>query len=90
MTNETGPAGWAGPVTVVPFPEHLDASSAVTVSDLLRSLLGDGASALVADMSATSACDRAGLDALIVGRTPVQRAGGRGGRQRSGPTGGAA
>jgi anti-anti-sigma factor len=65
MTDEIGPAGRAGPVTVVPFPEHLDASGAAAMSDQIRAALRDGATVLVADMSATSWCDRAGLDALI-------------------------
>ena len=57
--------GRAGPVAVLPLPTHLDASSAGGVSERLRSALGDGAAVLVADMSATAWCDRAGLDALI-------------------------
>lgn len=56
--------GWADPVTVVPFPQYLDALGAASVSDLLRTALRDGAAILVADMSATSWCDPAGLDAL--------------------------
>ncbi len=65
MTYEIGPAERAGPVTVVPFPKYLDASGAADMSDQIRAALRDGATVLVADMSATSWCDRAGLDALI-------------------------
>jgi anti-anti-sigma factor len=65
MTDEIGPAEWTGPVTVVPFPDHLDASGAAGMSDRLRAAFSDGPAVLVADLSATSSCDRAGLDLLI-------------------------
>jgi PAS domain S-box-containing protein len=65
MADEIGAVGWAGPVAVVPSPEHLNASGAAGMGDQIRAALRDGAAVLVADMSATSWCDRAGLDALI-------------------------
>ncbi len=64
MTDDIGSADWASPVAVVAAPENLDASAAAGISDQIRAALRDGAAVLVADMSATSWCDRAGLDAL--------------------------
>lgn len=65
MTDEIGPGDRARPVAVVPFPRHLDAWGAVGMTDRIRAALSDGGTVLVADMSATSWCSRAGLDALI-------------------------
>jgi anti-anti-sigma factor len=63
--DEYRAADWPGPVALLQFPEHLDGSGAADMSSQVRAALRDGAAVLVADMSATSSCDRAGLDVLI-------------------------
>ena len=46
-------------------PELLDASSAAAVSEQILAAIGNGAAVVIADMSATTSCDRSGVDALI-------------------------
>jgi PAS domain S-box-containing protein len=65
MTEGIVPAEWTGRVAAVAFPEHVDAASAASIGDQLRAGLGKGAAVVIADMSATASCDRAGVDALI-------------------------
>jgi anti-anti-sigma factor len=65
MADDAVPTKWTGGVAVVTFPEHLDASSAVGVSEQIRSAAGNGAAVVIADMAATASCDRAAVDALI-------------------------
>jgi len=65
MTDGIGPAERAGRIAVVAFPEHVDAASAASIGDQLRAALGNGAAVVIADLSATAWCDRAGVDALI-------------------------
>ena len=49
----------------MPFPEHLDAASAASAGEQMRAAISDRAAVVIADLSATSSCDRAGADALI-------------------------
>jgi anti-anti-sigma factor len=65
MTEGIVPAGWTGRLVVVASPEHVDAASAASIGDQLRAAFSKGAAVVIADMSATSWCDRAGVDALI-------------------------
>ncbi len=65
MTDDIVPAEWTGRVAVVAFPERVDAASAASLSEQLRATLGKGPAMVIADMSATAWCDRAGVDVLI-------------------------
>ena len=65
MTDGIVPAERADRLAVVAFPEHVDAASAASIGDQLRVAVGNGAAVVIADMSATARCDRAGADALI-------------------------
>lgn len=65
MTSlENFPVLWAGPQAVVTLPQEIDISNAGLVSDTLLAVLNRGVSALVADMTGTSFCACAGVDAL--------------------------
>jgi anti-anti-sigma factor len=65
MTDGIVPAEWTGRFALVAFPEHVNAASAASIGDQLRAALGKGAAVVIADLSATEWCDRAGVDALI-------------------------
>src|SRR5216683_6975022 len=56
---------WVGLVAVVSLPAEIDISNADQVRDDLLSILNRDAALLVVDMSATTFCDSAGLNALV-------------------------
>jgi anti-sigma B factor antagonist len=56
---------WLGQVAVVPVPVEVDISNADNVRDDLLSVLKEGPVALVVDMSRTTFCDSAGVNALV-------------------------
>ena len=55
---------WSGGQAVVTLPAHLNASNAGQIREELQSVISLGATMLIADMSGTVSCDRAGGDAL--------------------------
>ena len=59
------PVRWAGQQAVVALPEHMDASNAGQIGEELLSVINGGATALIADMTATTWCDHAGADAVV-------------------------
>jgi PAS domain S-box-containing protein len=65
MAEGTEPVAWAGRQAVVRFPVHVDASNAARIGDRLLVALDRGAAVVIADMSATARCGRAGMDTLI-------------------------
>jgi anti-anti-sigma factor len=65
MADGIVPADWNGRFAVVAFPEHVDAATAADTGAQLRAALGKGAAVVIADMSATTWCDRAGGDTLV-------------------------
>ncbi len=66
MTDGTARAGRAGRVAVVPFPDHLNTASAASVGEQIAGGdTADRAAVVIADLSATSSCDRGGAEALI-------------------------
>ena len=65
MREDIGPGQWAGQPAVVALPERMDASSAGQIREELLSVINGGATALVADMTATTWCDHAGADAVV-------------------------
>ena len=56
---------WAGRQAVVALPAHVDESSAGQIRVELLSVIDRGATALIADMTATISCDHAGADAVV-------------------------
>lgn len=56
---------WIGQVAVVSLPAEIDISNADHVREDLLSTINRGAALLVADMSATTFCDSAGVSALV-------------------------
>jgi anti-sigma B factor antagonist len=65
MREDIDPVQWAGQQAVVALPVHMDASSAGRVREELLSVINGGVTALIADMTATTSCDRAGADAVV-------------------------
>jgi PAS domain S-box-containing protein len=55
---------WIGRHVVVPFPKHLRQADAAQTAEQLLNAIRDGATVVVADMSATVSCDHAGIDLL--------------------------
>ena len=56
---------WAGGQAVVALPEHIGALNAGQVREELLSVIGRGTTTLIADMTKTISCDRAGADAVV-------------------------
>src|ERR1700730_4907756 len=59
------PVQWTGRQAVVALPEHIDVSNAGQIREQLLSVINRGATALIADMTATISCDHAGADAVV-------------------------
>ncbi len=64
MFKDVYPVQWTGERAVVTLPEHIDVSNAGQVREELLTLINRGAVTLIADMTATLSCDRAGADAV--------------------------
>jgi anti-anti-sigma factor len=64
MQDAVSPAQGPDSLAVVSFPERVDVSNADSLRDKLLAVINHGAMVVVADMSATAWCDRAGADAL--------------------------
>jgi len=64
MTDGTAGVSWSGQRAVVTFPEQVSVPDAARIGEQLLGALGQGAVILIADMSATVRCDRAGADAV--------------------------
>jgi LuxR family maltose regulon positive regulatory protein len=65
MREDIGLAQWVGQPAVVALPERMDASSAGQIREELLSVINGGATALIADLTATTWCDHAGADAVV-------------------------
>ena len=59
------PVVWVGRVAVVKLPVEVDASNADQVRQDLAAAVAQDASLVIADMSATTFCDSAGVRALV-------------------------
>lgn len=55
---------WSGRTAVVQLPAEIDLTIADELREALLSVLNQGALVLIADMSATTFCDSAGISAL--------------------------
>lgn len=60
-----GPVVWVGRAAVVKLPVEVDVSNADQVRQDLVTLAEQGAALVIADMSATTFCDSAGVTALV-------------------------
>jgi anti-sigma B factor antagonist len=56
---------WAGRRAVVALPAHMGVSNAGQIGEELLSVINSGATALIADMTATIWCDHAGAGAVV-------------------------
>jgi anti-anti-sigma factor len=65
MREDIDPVQGAGQQAVVALPGHMDASNAGKIREELLSVIKGGATALIADMTATTSCDHAGADAMV-------------------------
>lgn len=68
MPAERFPVLWSGQVAVVRTPEEVDTTIADDMREALLSVLNQGASALVVDMTRTTFCDSAGVSAIVRAR----------------------
>ena len=64
MVEDIYPVQWSGRQAVVAIPEHVSVSNAGHIRDELLSVINRGATALIADMTATISCDHAGAQAV--------------------------
>jgi anti-sigma B factor antagonist len=64
MSPERCPVLWIGPTAVVTLPAEIDITNADQIREDLLSVLNQGAVLLIADLSATTFCDSAGVGAL--------------------------
>ena len=65
MTAEPYPVHWTDQHSaVVVLPEHIDLSNTAEIRSELLSVINRGATALIADMTATISCDHSGADAV--------------------------
>ena len=65
MREDIDPVQWVGQQAVVARPVLMDAANAGQVREELLSVINGGATALIADMTATTSCDHAGADAVV-------------------------
>jgi anti-sigma B factor antagonist len=65
VSQERYPVLWIGQVAVVTLPPEIDVTNADMVREELLSVLNQGATLLIADLSKTSFCDSAGVSALV-------------------------
>jgi anti-sigma B factor antagonist len=64
MLHGHHPVLWIGQTAVVTLPAEIDITNADQVREDLLSVLNQGATLLIADLSATTFCDSAGVSAL--------------------------
>lgn len=65
MPEERFPVSWYGQTAVVRLPAEIDLTIADGAREALLAVLNQGALGLVADMTATTFCDSAGITALV-------------------------
>ena len=64
MSGERQPV-WVGRVAVVTLPAEIDLSNAELMRQDLLSVVAEGATRVIADMTGTTFCDSAGVAALV-------------------------
>jgi anti-sigma B factor antagonist len=61
------------PLTVVTFPAEIDMATAGAIGEQVAAALAPGVHAVIADMTATTFCDSAGINMLIRAKKPGLR-----------------
>ena len=65
VSGESFPVRWSGQTAIVRLPAEIDLTIADALREALLAVLNQGARGLVADMTATTFCDSAGINALV-------------------------
>lgn len=65
VSGESFPVQWSGQFAVVRLPAEIDLTIADALREALLAVLNQGALGLIADMTATTFCDSAGITALV-------------------------
>ena len=65
VSGESFPVRWSDQTAVVRLPAEIDLMIADALREALLAVLNQGALGLVADMTATTFCDSAGINALV-------------------------
>ena len=65
VSGESFPVQWSGQTAVVRLPTEIDLTIADPLREALLAVLNQGALGLIADMTATTFCDSAGITALV-------------------------
>ena len=68
MPHEHFPVLWVGRAAVISLPAEIDIINADLIRDDLLSLLNRGPATLIVDMSGTTFCNSAGVNALLRAR----------------------
>jgi anti-sigma B factor antagonist len=68
MSAERFPVAWADRVAVVAMPAEIDMNNAEAVHDQLLAVMAEGAVTVIVDMTVTTFCDSAGVNALVQAR----------------------
>ncbi len=81
MPDNSLPVEWHGRQVVVVLPEHVDVGNASAIRDQLLALINRGAAVVILDMTGTTSCDHAGMDAIarayqraVINGTPLRLA----------------
>lgn len=69
MTSPDTSFRWVGPYGVITMPDEIDAANAPQIRQALVQAAREDTAVLVIDMSATTFCDSAGVQAIIVARS---------------------
>jgi anti-anti-sigma factor len=64
MPDRSLPVEWHGQQVIVVLPEHVDLANAGQLRDQLLALINRGAAVVILDMTGTTSCDHAGMDAI--------------------------
>jgi anti-sigma B factor antagonist len=65
VLSERYPVLWVGPTAIVSMPVEIDVTNADEAGKYLSSVIGRGAAVLIVDMTATTFCDCAGVNAMV-------------------------
>jgi anti-sigma B factor antagonist len=68
MSSDTPSVRWVDDCAIVTLPAEIDITNRDEVRDTMLGVLGRGPASLIADMTATTFCDSAGVHALIAVR----------------------
>jgi anti-sigma B factor antagonist len=75
MTEEAGRVRWVGQQAVIAMPAEIDVTNAGEISQALLAAASHGAPVLIIDMSDTTFCDSAGVQAIITAQNQAATTG---------------